>query len=135
MRPKVTLLGWETGYDEVAEEFGLNIERRVDKSFMGVPLFNSMIKRANDSTSLVTVIINGDILLFEDFYMTLHKVVSSFRDFLIVGARYDIDALPDVEETNPAYTSTVRTAKSKGRFQSWSPSSGAPRLFTLNEGK
>mmetsp|Transcript_43420 Transcript_43420/g.169894 ORF Transcript_43420/g.169894 Transcript_43420/m.169894 type:complete len:98 (+) Transcript_43420:567-860(+) len=67
-----------------------------------------MIQRANDSSALITVIINGDILLFEDFYTTLNKVVSTFRDFLIVGARYDVDGLPNVQETDPDYTSQVR---------------------------
>jgi len=136
-KPRVTLLGFETGYDEVAKEFGLNIERRVDKNFLGVPLFNSMVHRANSSKSLVTVIINGDILLFDDFIQTLQKVVSNFRDFLIVGARYDIDELPTgVTESDPDYVKKVRehvlttgTLHTYGGMDVWAWNTDGPRLF------
>uniref|UniRef100_A0A7S1ES93 Nucleotide-diphospho-sugar transferase domain-containing protein n=1 Tax=Timspurckia oligopyrenoides TaxID=708627 RepID=A0A7S1ES93_9RHOD len=136
-KPRVTLLGYETGYDEAAAKFNINIERRVDKNFLGVPLFNSMVMRANSSTALVTVIINGDILLFDDFVHTLHKVVSNFRDFLIVGARYDIDELPPgVTETDPDYVKRVRehvqatgTLHTYGGMDVWAWNTDGPRLF------
>jgi hypothetical protein len=94
-RPAITLLGNEIGYAEAAAEYGLRHEVRVDKTFMGVPLFNSMIERANQSEATVTVVINGDILLFDDFQQTMRKVVASFENFLVIGARYDIDELPE----------------------------------------
>ncbi|KAA8495134.1 Beta-arabinofuranosyltransferase RAY1 [Porphyridium purpureum] len=136
-QPRVTLLGFETGYDEAAKEFGINIEKRVDKNFLGVPLFNSMVMRANNSKALVTVIINGDILLFDDFIQTLHKVISNFRDFLIVAARYDIDALPsDVKEGDANYLRRVRehvlstgTLHTYGGMDVWAWNTDGPRLF------
>lgn len=136
-KPKVTLLGYETGYDEAAREFGLNIERRVDKNFLGVPLFNSMLQRANDSKEMVTIIINGDILLFEDFVSTVKKVVSNFEHFLIVGARYDVDKLPDkLDESDPEYTKKVRThvfatgtLHTYGGMDVWAWNTDGPRLF------
>uniref|UniRef100_A0A7S3ELP6 Nucleotide-diphospho-sugar transferase domain-containing protein n=3 Tax=Rhodosorus marinus TaxID=101924 RepID=A0A7S3ELP6_9RHOD len=95
-----------------------------------------MIQRANDSSALITVIINGDILLFEDFYTTLNKVVSTFRDFLIVGARYDVDGLPNVQETDPDYTSQIRkhvleygTLHTYGGMDIWAWNTDGPRLF------
>lgn len=135
--PRVTLLGYETGYDDAAQEFGINIERRVDKNFLGVPLFNSMLQRANDSKAMVTVIINGDILLFEDFITTIRKVVSNFEHFLIVGARYDIDKLPDnIDETDPDYTRKIRhhvlstgTLHTYGGMDVWAWNANGPRLF------
>lgn len=136
-QPKVTLLGYETGYDEAAKEFGLNIERRVDKNFLGVPLFNSMFQRANDSDRMITVIINGDILLFDDFVQTVRKVVSNFEHFLIVGARYDVDGLPDkLDENDPQYTRKIRehvlstgTLHTYGGMDIWAWNSDGPRLF------
>lgn len=135
--PKVTLLGYETGYDEAAREFGINIERRVDKNFLGVPLFNSMLQRANDSKEMITVIINGDILLFDDFTQTLRKVVSNFEHFLVVGARYDVDDLPqNLDEHDPQYTRKVRehvlstgTLHTYGGMDVWAWNSNGPRLF------
>lgn len=135
--PKVTLLGHESGYDEAAEEFGLNLEKRVDKNFLGVPLFNSMLQRANNSNALITVIINGDILLFDDFVQTLRKVISNFEHFLVVGARYDVDKLPEgIEETDPQYNKAVRehvlatgTLHTYGGMDVWAWNSAGPRLF------
>jgi hypothetical protein len=99
-KPKITLLGGEAGYFEAARDFGLNIEPRVDKTFLGVPLFNAMVDRANRSAAQVAVVINGDVLLYDDFMQTIRKVVASFQDFLIVGARYDVDELPADAETD-----------------------------------
>ena len=136
-RPRVTLLGYEEGYEEAAEEFGLNIERRVDKSFLGVPLFNSMFERANTSSATVTVIINGDILLFDDFMTTIRRIVSTFEDFLIISARYDIDRLPDdIQEDHPDYLSEVRrhvwatgTLHTYGGMDVWAWNTNGPPLF------
>lgn len=110
----MTLLGYETGYDEAAEEFGLNIERRVDKNFLGVPLFNSMFARANTSKATVAVIINGDILLFDDFMTTVKRVVSTFEHFLMVSARYDIDKLPHVSRGDDATGAVERNGIEEG---------------------
>ncbi len=96
-RPKVTLLGNETGYEDAAREFGLNLEPRVDKTFLGVPLFNSMIDRANKSDATIAVLINGDIILTDDFMQTVKKTVSSVQDFLLIAARFDVDGIPSVD--------------------------------------
>ncbi|CAN8062256.1 unnamed protein product [Agarophyton chilense] len=135
--PRITLLGYETGYEEAAEEFGLHIERRVDKNFLGVPLFNSMFQRANDSKAMVTVIINGDILLFDDFVQTVKKVISNFEHFLVVAARYDVDKLPDnLEDTDPEYVRKIRqhvlstgTLHTYGGMDVWAWNTQGPRLF------
>lgn len=135
--PKVTLLGYEIGYDEAARDFGINVERRVDKNFLGVPLFNSMLQRANESKEMITVIINGDILLFDDFIQTLRKVVTNFEHFLVVGARYDVDELPlKLDENNPHYTRKVRehvlasgTLHTYGGMDVWAWNTDGPRLF------
>lgn len=139
-KPRITLLGWEEGYDEAAAKFGLSIERRVDKNFMGVPLFNSMIHRANNSNAMVSVLINGDILLFDDFAQTLRKVVSNFADFLVVGARYDVEQLPtDIPEDDSNYNRKVReyvlstgTLHTYGGMDVWAWNSDGPRLFDPN---
>lgn len=133
--PKITLLGNEIGYAEIAEEFGLSVEHRVDQNFLGVPLFNSMFERANASTAKITVLINGDILLFDDFMATLSKVYSTFQDFLIVSARFDVDSLPE-ESENEDYGKVVRdhvwaegTLHTYGGMDVWAWNTNGPRLF------
>lgn len=136
-QPQVTLLGYETGYDEAAAELGLRLERRVDKNFLGVPLFNSMFEHANNSKATITVIINGDILLFDDFMTTLKRIVSTFDHFLIISARYDVDNLPtDLDESDPEYTKLVRnhvwdtgTLHTYGGMDVWAWNTAGPRLF------
>jgi len=119
------------------KDFGINIEHRVDKNFLGVPLFNSMLTRANNSRESITIIINGDILLFDDFMQTIRKVVSNFEHFLIIGARYDVDNLPkDVTENDEHYTRKIRehvlstgTLHTYGGMDVWAWNTDGPRLF------
>lgn len=83
------------------------------------------------------MIINGDILLFDDFIQTVKKVVSNFEHFLIVGARYDIDELPkDLSEDDPQYTRKIRehvlstgTLHTYGGMDVWAWNTDGPRLF------
>lgn len=134
IQPKVTLLGDEPGYAEAAQQYnGVNIERRVDKTFLGVPLFNSMVDRANRSTADVAVIINGDIILTEDFIQTIRKVAATVRDYLVVAARYDVDDLPD---HHASHTDLVRkhvVANGKlhtyGGMDLWAWNANGPKLF------
>lgn len=108
-KPQVTLLGHETGYNEVVKEFDLYSHRHIDRTFLGVPLFNSMFHVANCSTATVAVIINGDIILLQDFVHALERVLNRFQDFLLVGARYDIDRLPmNIAENDPEFNDKVR---------------------------
>lgn len=99
-RPRVTLLGDEVGYDEAAKDYGLHVEKRIDKTFLGLPLFNSMVDRANRSDASVAVVINGDILLTNDFMQTLRKVSSTIRNYMLIAARFDVESIPTNETSD-----------------------------------
>lgn len=135
IRPKITLLGEEHGYTEATERYeGVTVERRVDKTFLGVPLFNSMIDRANQSKADVAVIINGDIILTEDFVQTIRKVASTIRNYLIIAARYDVDDLPAnhaVEHTDIVRRHVVANGKlhTYGGMDLWAWNTNGPKLF------
>jgi Nucleotide-diphospho-sugar transferase len=135
--PKITLLGWDDGYEAMANKYGLRIDDRIDKTFLGMPLFNSMVHRANQSKASVTVIINADIVLFDDFTASIAKARTSFKDFLVVGARTDVGAFPtDVGEDDPLYDLKVRrrvlssgTLHTYGGMDFWAWNTNGPRLF------
>jgi len=95
-RPQITFLGDGEGYEGMARRFNARIDRRIDTSFRGMPLFSSMINRANSSTASVAVLINSDILLFDDFAMILDKLSRDFGNFLAIGARWDVEKFPNI---------------------------------------
>jgi Nucleotide-diphospho-sugar transferase len=133
----VTLLGQSPGYEAAATKFGLDLVRGVDKTFLGLPLFNSMVYHANMSTASVAVIINGDVLLYDDFVTTILKVSRSFQNFMVVGARYDIDSLPtNLPEWDQLYPAMIRkhvhatgTLHTYGGMDFWAWNTSGPRLY------
>lgn len=95
-RPEVTLLGDAFGCGKVAEMYGARWQRRVDTSFLGVPLFNSMLEVVNASRHEVVVLVNADILLYDDFPYAIRKVLRDFPPgWMAVGARWDLQSLPN----------------------------------------
>lgn len=136
-RPKITLLGDDVGYSEVADEYGLHIRRNVDKTFLGVPLFNSMFHVANQSSATVAVIMNGDIVLLQDFVHTLKRVLTRFENFLIISARYDLGEVPDdAQEGSDSYDTIMRNYALRhgvlhtyGGMDLWAWNPNGPRLF------
>lgn len=92
--PRVTLLGWEAGYEE-ATALGVGVDIGIDRNFLGVPLFNSLLERANRSNADVAVLINGDIILGQEFVTVLERVRQHFMNYLLIAARYDIDSIPE----------------------------------------
>lgn len=135
--PKITLLGHDVGYDDVAEEYGLHIRRDVDKTFLGVPLFNSMFHIANHSNATVAVIMNGDIVLLDDFMTTIKRILTRFENFLLISARYDLDKIPeDVEESSENFNAKLKNYALRhgvlhtyGGMDLWAWNPNGPRLF------
>lgn len=97
--PTVTLLGTGHGYAEVVQRFGLNWIPDLDSTFLGIPLFNSIVATANASKADVAVIANADIMLFDDFHFVIHKVDRDVGfPWMIIGARWDIEKVPGSAE-------------------------------------
>lgn len=136
-KPHITLLGNEVGYETVATEYGLNLHSDIDKTFLGVPLFNSMLNVANRSSADVSVIINGDIILLQDFVNSIRTTRQRFKDFLVISARYDLQELPsDIAEGDDDFYSKLRAYTLKkgamhtyGGMDLWAWNPAGPRLF------
>lgn len=135
--PTITLLGHEIGYEEVCRDYNLKMHPHIDKTFLGIPLFNSMFHIANNSQATVAVIINGDIVLTQDFILTLTRVLSRFKDFLMISARYDVEHLPeDVIEGRDDFDSKLLqfalnhgVLHTYGGMDLWAWNTNGPRLF------
>ena len=96
-RPQVVLLGNHSSLHQVAAEFpGLvTVEPNIDYSFTGLPMFHSMVARANAATTNVTVLISPTVMLMQDFMPGLRKVAATFpSEWALVAQRLEISDLP-----------------------------------------
>lgn len=108
-----TILGDDTSYAPVAKKYKLNHVKQIDTSFQGIPLFNSIISKANESDASIACFINADIHLHEDFINSLAKVVELFKEFLVVAGRYDIS------QDNYQVSKGMRKGVNNDRFHSF----------------
>lgn len=133
IQPRITLLGNETGYAEAARKFRLNHIPNVDRSFLNVPLFNSLIHHANSSNCSIAVFVNGDILLYDDFINSVLKAAAKFRHFLTVAARHDIQSPPPRHKgisTIRHYARRRGTLHSYGGVDVWAWNTDGPPLIS-----
>lgn len=94
-KPIVTFLGDGHGYDQVVRAYGINWLPHVDTTFMGIPLFHSMLRATSQSHAVVIVLLNADIILYDDFPYALRKIRRDFPPgWLAVGARWDVQHVP-----------------------------------------
>lgn len=95
-RPVVTLLGSGKGYAEVVKRFRLKWKPDIDTTFLGIPLFNSIVAAASASKADVAVIANADIMLFDDFHYAVRKVNRDISyPWMLIGARWDVSSVPE----------------------------------------
>eukprot|EP00043_Microstomoeca_roanoka_P014979 m.149237 g.149237 ORF g.149237 m.149237 type:complete len:754 (-) comp16155_c1_seq1:177-2438(-) len=116
-RPRIVLVGQGEGYEEVAKEFGLEINPHLDMNFIMMPLAGSLIDTAMKQPTDVSVILNSDILLTQSFPDAVAKLRTYFDDWFLAGARYDIEELPPVyEPANEDFNEAafIAYAKTKG---------------------
>lgn len=94
-RPHITLLG--SGFNQIARRYGVR-SHAVDTTFLGVPLFSAVVAAANatqPSNADVVVLLNADIVLFDDFSIVITKLRRVFgTSWLALGGRWDIDQIP-----------------------------------------
>lgn len=105
-KPIIVLMGKHESYAEFASQYPeekIIVEPEIDENFLGRPLFNSLVKRAMNSPrrnfpAEISVLMNADIVVLEDFAQKLGVIHQNFENWLAFGARVDV-AVP-VSESN-----------------------------------
>ncbi len=89
-RCEVILLGDEAGVAQAAEELGVRHIPAVERNDYGTPLLSSAFRLAEEAaTRPILGFVNADIILFDDFPSAAGRI--PFREFLMVGQRWDLD--------------------------------------------
>lgn len=88
----VLLIGDEDGVIEAAKKYSVRQVKEVVCNKYGTPLISSIFKVAREkSTSPLLAYVNADILLTPDFVRVAQNVIGQFKEFLIVGRRWDLE--------------------------------------------
>ena len=108
LRPQVeiVLYGDEKGTAEIAARFDLIHVPQVKVNQYETPLLDSIFADINHRASgSIISYVNADIILDRDFLLAVNTVADSFRDFLVVGRRWNVEIKKkmrfDLEEQIP----------------------------------
>ena len=89
---EIILFGNDEGAAQVAQEFSLRHEPRVECNELGTKRLDYLFARAQSiARHDVLCYINCDIILMEDFRSAVERVRAAHREFLMVGRRCDTD--------------------------------------------
>ena len=90
--PHIVLFGNDSSFHDLAKEFPgtISVEPFIDTNFYGVPLFHSMVARAQAATTPLSLLINGDIILLSDIMPAIRRVSQNFDSWLLTAARWDV---------------------------------------------
>ena len=88
----IVLLADEFGTAKAAADYGLRHVPDVKVNEFGTPLVSDIFQKAQDiARSGILVYINADMILTSDFIPAVRRIRSRFREFLMVGQRWDVD--------------------------------------------
>ncbi len=89
-RCEIILLGNEPGVAQAAGELGVRHVPAVECNEYGTPLLSSAFRLVEETaTCPLLAFVNADIILFDDFPAAATRI--PFREFLMVGQRWDLD--------------------------------------------
>jgi len=110
------VFGEEDGVAEATSEFKFIHIPHVSKSDYGTPLLNDMFEKAQAIAETPLVCwINSDILLLPSFLEALELAVRRWKNFLMIGRRWDIDITESLsfEEGWPEKLEHIRRKRGK----------------------
>ena len=114
---EIILFGNDEGAAQVAQEFSLRHEPRVECNELGTKRLDYLFARAQSiARHDVLCYINCDIILMEDFRSAVERVRAAHREFLMVGRRCDTDITTPLPFSSAHWQSELQAlAKSSGR--------------------
>lgn len=91
--PEIILLGNDPSFHRISDQFPgrVSVDPRIDYNMMGTPMFHSMFARAQQTNADISVLVNGDILLLQDFMEALHKTHATHEDWVLFGQHWNLD--------------------------------------------
>jgi len=109
---QILLFGDERGVREAAREYDAVHIPEVAKNEFGTPLLHTVFSEAiRTAAHSLLCYVNADIILMKEFFHAARRI--SFRDFLMVGRRWNIDIRERLDFTSPGWetklTQLVRT--------------------------
>jgi hypothetical protein len=114
----IVLFGDDEGTAEAAREFGLRHVGDVERNEFGSILVNATFSRAQAMARHdVMCYVNCDIILMDDFRSALERVRAAYREFLMVGRRWDVDLTAALEFSDDGWRSEVRGLASRSGKQ------------------
>jgi GT2 family glycosyltransferase/predicted O-methyltransferase YrrM len=97
-KPEIILFGDEPGIKEMAEEVGARHVPDVARNEFGTPLVDKLFHAGQDGARHDTVAyVNADMILMQDFLAGVQKVQASLPNFLLIGRRWDLDVLDQID--------------------------------------
>ncbi|MEM2571348.1 MAG: hypothetical protein QXP96_06500 [Thermoproteota archaeon] len=129
---EVIVVGQEEGVEEVAAKHDLKLIREVRRSTSGAPLLNDLLRKAESEAAYDYIcLINGDIILLNDFADAFLSVRRRFKDFLMTARRVDVQVESLIDFTTEAVMdclrSEVRASYASGKL-------GGADLFVFRKG-
>jgi hypothetical protein len=88
----IIILGNDAGISEAVQPMNISHFPDVACNEKGTPLISSMLEIGRSaSNSPFLAIVNSDIILFADLVQAIQQVSIQYKEFLIVGQRWDMD--------------------------------------------
>lgn len=111
-KPEITLFGDHPTIQATAHKYHVRHDEQIETSFLGVPLLNSILytivnrtmshnnphrksETFNDDLRTITVFLNADVVIFDDFILAMRKLRASYSEqtpWLAIAARWDISS-------------------------------------------
>jgi hypothetical protein len=96
--PEIILFGDVIGAAQLAQKLGLSHIRQIRVNEYGTPLLGDIFATVRDRAKHnLLVYVNADIILMNDFSSAVQTVAQQFRDFLIIGRRWNLDIKEPLE--------------------------------------
>lgn len=97
-KPEILLFGNESGTKKFAEKLQIKNIPSTKKNQYNTPFLNDLFHKARvHSNNSYFGYVNADIILSSSFNMVFEKVRRNFKQFLIVGRRYDLNVTNKID--------------------------------------
>ncbi len=108
-RPEIILFGDEPGIKEMAEEVGARHMPDVERNEFGTPRVDKLFDAAQKHASHpVLTYVNADMILMQDFAAGVQKVQASLPDSLLIGQRWDLSLVEEIDFDQPGWQQALR---------------------------